>query len=236
MNRRNLFITTGVILLLSIITTTSILRGRRENQAGAVPRQDSRLAPSAVLPPSAGPTLVESVSRLPSADAIPQAEAKEIASVTFEALRIYRTGTLAEFIEFQRSQALTIPPRWQTAGAEDSWKLQTSMMRTSLFLSDQVQAAVGATGGQWRATLPRRGVTMAYTRPVEFPGDVDPLSPQVHTIEIQFPMRLTGRKGEVFDAVFGIRLAKRPSDGKWIVVGSVVHDMPLNTQLLLPPS
>lgn len=49
------------------------------------------------------------------------------------------------------------------------------------------------------------------------------------------PAKLHPDQGDDFAGRFGLLLARRPSDGKWVVVGLKARDMPLDRSVIMPP-
>lgn len=169
---------------------------------------------------------------------VPQSEANGLATEAAEAFRIYRDGNAEDFASMLRRRGLELPPEYQNPrDAERAWQERTKSVK-------DISLDVASADVQWKV---RRGQLVpeqpgalmtqrASTNPrPRGPNDVDPVAQKTDAVEVSVAGNLRAHDGSFVKGRLGLRFAKRPADGVWILVGIVIRDYPTGKAIAVPP-
>jgi hypothetical protein len=110
------------------------------------------------------------------------------------------------------------------------------MLREGRFRDVNPELVLVAEGGKLLQNLEGTGQFAGSWRKPN-PGDgVDPMGAGLRVLEVRFPMELKSHNNETFTGTSGVRVAKRPADNRWVIIGFSAQDVPRTAMVVLPPS
>lgn len=160
-------------------------------------------------------------------------EADRIAMVVGEAVEALASGDGERYIKLLQSQGLTTDRPMLKEGAGDALLIKGQPM-------DLEHLDVVLTVSQGRqvplsemAPVGEQSVSIR-TAPRGEKDVADPVTARTDAIEVIIPGKLRGIDGE-FVGRFGVVLARRPSDGQWIIISYTARGVPQEIRAALPP-
>lgn len=185
------------------------------------------------------PRIGDALARHARLRALPPGEREQMAAAVATALESLYSGTREQYDQLLRDLGLDPAQR----GEREQRILEhrdahTGTVRGQPVRPDQIDVRLAVAGGKLLQppALKVGASMMAYTTPApRGPNDVlDPIAEGTEVAVISLPTQIRAADGTEHAAGFGVQMTRRPSDGRWIVSGFVISDVPEGRPVVVP--